>query len=100
MSEGTDYAQQTQAINVIDDIIISEERRIICYSQTIYDDFDLEGNEYIGLSLGVVDNILTTVVTQTEQMYDQASILILDNDAREWKCGHIALYSILESYRT
>ena len=91
MSEGSDYAQQTRAVNVVDDNLISEERRIICYSQTIYDDFDLEANEYIGLSLGVVDNILTTVVTQTEQMYDQASILILDNDAREWKCGHIAL---------
>ena len=83
MSEGTDYAQQTRAINVIDDIIISQERRIICYSQTIYNDFNLEANEYIGLSLGVVDNTLTTVFTQAEPMYDQASILILDNDTRE-----------------
>ena len=81
MSEGTDYAQQTRAINIIDDIVISHERRIICYNQTIYDDFDLEENEYIGLSLGVSG--MSTVFTEVEPNYDQASILIVDNDRRK-----------------
>ena len=54
--------------------------RLICYNQPIYDDVRLELDEYAGLTLGVID-ILTTVVTNVEPMYDQASVLILDNDS-------------------
>ena len=80
MADGTDFAQQTPAINVIDD---TQEMRLICYNQPIYDDNCLELDEYAGLTLGVVDNnnILTTVVTEVKPMYDQASILIVDNDS-------------------
>ena len=81
MLEGTDFAQQTRRINVIDDSIITEERRLICYNQPIYDDPCLEPNEYVGLTLGVIDEDHTTVRTVVEPLYDQASILIVDNDS-------------------
>ena len=82
MADGTDYAQQTAADNVIDDILITEyTRRIVCYNQPIYEDLHLEPNEYAGLTLGVIDNVHTTIITHVKLMYDQASILILDNDS-------------------
>ena len=82
MADGTDFAQQTLAVNVIDNTFVTAVRRIICYNQTIYDDVLMEPNEYIGLSLGVIDK-LTTVLTNVKPMYDQASILIVDNDRSE-----------------
>ena len=81
MIEGSDYAQQTSAVNVIDDTLITELMRIVCYSQPIYDDLRLELDEYAGLSLGVKDNQLTTVLTTVQPIYDQASILIVDDDS-------------------
>ena len=83
MEDGTDYAQQTLTTNFIDDTFITQEMRVLCYIQPIYDDVRLEPNEYTGLTLGVLDNnnILTTVVTEVKAMYDQASILIVDNDS-------------------
>ncbi|CAI8052754.1 hypothetical protein GBAR_LOCUS28872 [Geodia barretti] len=80
MIEGSDYAQQTSAVNVIDDTLITELMRIVCYSQPIYDDLRLELDEFVGLRLGVKDNELTTVLTTVQPMYDQTSILIVDND--------------------
>ena len=81
MADGTDFAQQTPATNVIDDTFIIQEMRLVCYNQPIYDDNCLELDEYAGLTLGVIDNnILTTVLTIVQPMYDQASILIVDND--------------------
>ena len=79
MADGNDYAQQTPPVNVIDDTFITQEMRLICYNQPIYDDNCLELDEYAGLTLGV--NYLTTVFTNLEPMYDQASILIVDNDS-------------------
>ena len=84
MVEGTDFAQQTRAVNVIDRIIITEERRLICYNQPIYDDPCLEPDEYAGLTLGVIDEDdfdRTTVLTEVEPLCDQVSILIVDNDS-------------------
>ena len=83
MADGTDFAQQTPPVNVIDDTFITQEMRLICYNQHIYEDMRLEPNEYAGLTLGVIDNsnILTTVFTEVKPMYDQASILIVDNDS-------------------
>ena len=85
MADGTDFSQQTPFVNVIDDTFITAVRRIICYNQPIYDDVLMEPNEYIGLSLGVIDNnnVLTTVFTNVKPMYDQASILIVDDDRSE-----------------
>ena len=83
MADGTDFAQQTPPVNVIDDTFITQEMRLICYNQPIYEDMRLEPNEYAGLTLGVIDNnnILTTVLTEVKSMYDHASILIVDNDS-------------------
>ena len=55
--------------------------RIICYNQSIYDDFRVELDEYAGLTLGVRQNQFTTVLTLVEPIYDHASILIVDNDS-------------------
>ena len=76
MVEKSDYAQQTNLFNAIDDVLITELKRIVCYNQTIYDDLRVEFDEYAGITLGVRD-ISTTAV---KPMYDQASIFILDND--------------------
>ena len=84
MADGTDFAQQTRATNVIDDTFITEFMRLICYKQPIYEDTHVELDEYAGLTLGVIldeNNILTTVLTEVKSMYDQASILIVDNDS-------------------
>ena len=81
MADGTDYAQQTPRVNVIDNNFIHELRRIVCYNQTIYEDLSLEPNEYAGLTLGVIYGLTTTITTNVKPMYDQASILILDNDS-------------------
>ena len=78
MIEGTDYAQQTRTVNAIGDIKL---RRIVCYNQTIYDDSRVELDEYAGLTLGVRHNY-NQPLTQSKDMYDQASILILDNDSK------------------
>ena len=83
MAEETDFAQQTRATNGIDDMIINELSRIVCYNQSIYDDDFLEPDEYAGLTLGVIDMNdfgQTTSLTIVEPMYDQAAILIVDND--------------------
>ena len=79
MAGGADFAAQTHVFNAIDDQEIAEEKRIVCYNQTIYDDFLVEESEYIGLSLGIVES---TAVTQIRTGYDQASILIVDNDCK------------------
>ena len=98
MVEGTDFAQQTMAVNVIDDNIISEERRIICYNQPIYDDVTPETDEYIGLSLGIISE-RTTVLTEVEPMYGQAAILILDNDS-EFGSSTLIVAFIAHKYMT
>lgn len=80
---GSDYTQQTNAFNIIDDKSITEVTRVVCYNQMIYDDTVFEETEYFGLSLGVIDGPLTTVVAETKPMYDQAVIIIIDNDGKD-----------------
>ena len=94
MADGADFAQQTPASNLIDDIFIIQEMRLICYNQPIYDDMHVELDEYAGLTLGVIDNdnVLTTILTRMEPMYDQVSILIVDNDSElmtQNACGFV-----------
>ena len=75
----TDFAQQTVGVNAIDDETITELMRIVCYDQPIYEDMRLEGDEWLGLTLGVDrSSVLTTV----QPMYDQAAIFIQDNDSK------------------
>ena len=80
IEDGTDFARQTPATNAIDDTFITQEMRLICYNQPIYDDDCVELDEYAGLTLGVND-LLITVLTIVQPMYNQASILVLDNDS-------------------
>ena len=108
MLDGTDYAQQTIAVNFIDDILITEVMRLVCYNQTIIDDMQLEPDEYAGLALGVKSNAHTTITTRVKPMYDQASILILDNDSEcfysafgsvyNWFAGPLSMLLICRSY--
>ena len=87
MLNGTDYAQQTRAINAIDDETIRENdfneiRRIVCYNQSIYDDMRLEDDEWLGLTLSVDRASVLTIV---RPMYDQAAIMIQDNDSEYYQ---------------
>ena len=82
MLERTDFQQQTSAVNLIDDTLITEVMRIVCYNQIIYDDLRLEMNEYAGLTLGVRDDAdVTTIPTFVKDNVDQGAILIVDNDS-------------------
>ena len=82
MAERTDYAEQTFGVNAINDQLINGTRRIICYDQPIYDDGRLEVSEYAGLTLDVDDDMqFTTVLTEVQDLYDFASIRILDDDS-------------------
>ena len=77
-TEGSDYAQQTSFVNIIENTLISEDMRTICYDQEIYEDLSVEVDEYVGLTLRVGTIIPCTLV---EPNHSQASILILDNDS-------------------
>ena len=82
MAERTDYPEQIFGVNAIDDQLITAVMRIVCYDQPIYDDGRLEVSEYAGLTLDVDDNIqFTTVLTEVEELYNFASIRILDDDS-------------------
>ena len=81
MAPMTDFSQQTVRVNAIDDETITELTRIVCYDQPIYEDMRLEGDEWLGLTLGVDrSSVLTTV----RPLYDQAVILIQDNDSKSF----------------
>ena len=92
MEPETDFAQQTVRVNAIDDETITELMRVVCYDQPIYEDMRLDGDEWLGLTLGV-DR--PSVTTNVQPMYDQAAILIQDNDSEFHNlmqlCCHIAL---------
>ena len=79
MSDGTDYAQQTVGVNAIDDETITELMRVVCYDQLIYDDSCVEMDEWMGLTLGVDRS---SVLTNVAPDFDQAAILIRDNDSK------------------
>ena len=93
MAPMTDFSQQTVGVNAIDDETIIEFRRIVCYDQPIYDDDCVEDDEWLGLTLDVDRSSILT--TNVQPMYDQAAILIQDNDSEFHNlmqlCCHIAL---------
>ena len=74
----TDYSQQTLVFNAIENEAITEDMRIVCYDQPIYDDDCFEGDEWLGLTLGVDSASVFTIVNRT---YGQAAILIKDDDS-------------------
>ena len=77
MTPSTDYAAQTIGTNTIDGETITKLMRIVCYDHPIYEDMDSEGDEWLGLTLSVDDASVLAIV---RPMYDQAAILIKDND--------------------
>ena len=79
MADGTDYAQQTVGVNAIDEETIMELMRIVCYDQPIYEDEHVEGDEWLGLSLNIDTS---SVLSDVQPHYDQAAILIVDNDRK------------------
>ena len=76
----TDYEEQTRSQNLIKNVVINATRRIICYDQSIYNDERLESMEYVGLQLDVREASVDFV--QVEEQYDNAAILILDDDSQ------------------
>ena len=96
MEEGTDYAEQTFYVNAINDQGINATRRIVCYDQSIYDDERLEVSEYAGLTLDVAEREeYTTVRTEVQDLYDFASIQILDDDS-EFSCSSLIVIHLLD----
>ena len=75
----TDYEEQTRSRNLIRNVFINATR-IICYDQPIYSDERLELMEYVGLQLDVKE--ASVDIVQVQDQYDNAAILILDNDSQ------------------
>ena len=83
MAGRADYAEQTIGVNAINDQLINATRRIVCYNQPIYDDGRLEVSEYAGLTLDVDENERgTTIRTEVQDLFDFASIRIVDDDSK------------------
>ena len=80
MAEGTDYEQQIRGLNQIRNTVINATQRLVCYDQVIHNDLSLEGSEYAGLTLEVRDG--STVQTTVEPGYENAAILIVDDDSK------------------
>ena len=80
----SDYEQQQLLSNRIRNIGINATRRIICYDQPIYNDMRLEVSEYFGMTLTVQGMPPTTVLTEVRPMYDQVTILIVDDDGEKF----------------
>ena len=78
-ANNTDYEQQTFGVSIIASQRITELTRVICYNQTIYDDQTLEPDEWLGLTLDVIENTVSTVV---RPLLDHAAIRIRDNDSK------------------
>ena len=79
MMEFTDYQQQIRGVNRIRNTVINATMRLVCYDQVFYDDSRLEAAEYIGLALEVRE-FESSVMTIVEPGYENAAILILDDD--------------------
>ena len=96
MEPRTDFAEQTEDFNAIVNMRIIATRRIICYSQSIYNDMRLELAEYAGLQLMPrimpSDKNVSSVLTLVELMYDNSAILIMDDDSKPHVIVPILLY--------
>ena len=86
MAPLTDYEEQIMSRNRIRNMVISAMRRVVCYNQPIYNDSRLEVSEYAGLQLAVEDGLSALVEAQVQ--YDNAVILILDDDSQFANCGY------------
>ena len=83
MIQYSDYEQQEVNANRIRSTVINATRRVICYDQAIYDDMRLEVAEYFGLTLRPNISGSSIDFINVQPMYDQAAILILDDDGNK-----------------
>ena len=79
IQDKTDFEEQTLAFNRISAETLTSFVNIVCYDQPIYEDVRVEQDEWLGLTLGVSK---ATVNTMVHPMYNQAAILIQDNDSK------------------
>ena len=70
-----DYQQQLLGFNDLRGIQIREIKRRICYNQTVYDDVQLETDEWTGLTLQIGSSTARTVTG-----IDHTAIRIIDDD--------------------
>ena len=70
-----DYPQQLLGFNDLRNIPILETRRRICYNQTIYNDMQIEGDEWFSLTLQIGASTARTVTG-----IDHTAIRIIDDD--------------------
>ena len=89
MAPLTDYEEQTRSRNLIRNTVINATRRVICYDQPVYNDERLELTEYAGLQLNVRDASVDLVLVQ--EQYDNAAILILDDDSQLLLCRQVCV---------
>ena len=92
--ENSDYEQQTDSVNRIDDTLIQAGMSAVCYSQVISNDARLELDEYAGLRLRYRRNKHSTTQIEVQPMFDQAAILIIDNDSKFKESIYAYAYSI------
>ena len=76
MAPLSDYEEQVRGVNR-SYTPITEENRLVCYNQTVYDDMRLELVEYFGLTMAVRSSTVPTAINPT---YGQTAIKIIDND--------------------
>ena len=77
MASLSDYKEQVRGVNRMRDTPITEENRVVCYNQTLYDDMRLELVEHFGLTMAVRSSTVPTAVNPT---YGQTAIKIIEND--------------------
>ena len=82
----TDYEEQTESQNRIRNTFINATRRIVCYNQPVYNDERLELREYAGLQLSVQNASVSVDLVLVQEQYDNAAILILDDDSQLLLC--------------
>ena len=70
-----DYQLQLLGFNDLRNIPILETRRRICYNQTIYNDKQIEDDEWFGLALQIGASTTRTVTD-----IDHTAIRIIDDD--------------------
>ena len=87
MEPMTDYEQETLFYSQIRGTSITNDRRMICYDQVIYDDSCLELTEYVGLGLNEVGNLVDVDI---EESYGDSAITIYDDDSKIGPMSHLS----------
>lgn len=62
--------------------LITEEQRVVCYNQTVFDDDRLEEEEYFGLTLQPTKSA-SYPITNVAVPYHYTAVRIIDNDSKK-----------------